>query len=211
MSDKYHSYKVNVPALKKKLDLAYSKAKKTARKRGRKMNNKLYSRVPRQSFGISKSVRGVHAYSQLYTYTAGSLGVFGGSQVWGLNTVFDPDKTGVGHFQYLRDQYAALYSRYKITGVRIEDTIADPSADGVVVVHKMKAPSDTSTVVGFSPTVVGEQPTCDLMYINNTGSQVRKYKRYYPMWKLCNLSKLQFDADFTTVSTITGANPALRS
>jgi hypothetical protein len=56
-------------------------------------------------------LRYVDTYS--VTITAGSIG----KQVMYLNSVFDPDNTGVGHQPLYRDTYAAIYDQYAVVKV----------------------------------------------------------------------------------------------
>jgi len=36
------------------------------------------------------------------------------SYAWNLNSIFDPNRTGIGHQPYGHDQYALLYNRYRV-------------------------------------------------------------------------------------------------
>jgi len=42
----------------------------------------------------------------------------GSSQVYNLNSLFDPDRTGTGHQPYGFDQMSALYNRYRVLNTR---------------------------------------------------------------------------------------------
>jgi len=41
-------------------------------------------------------------------------------QVFNLNSIFDPDRTGTGHQPLGRDQYATLYNRYRVLAVKVK-------------------------------------------------------------------------------------------
>ena len=43
--------------------------------------------------------------------------------------------------------------------------------------------------------------------INDSGGQVIQFRKYFPMHKLCNISKLQFKANVEDYSSTFGANP----
>lgn len=185
----------------------YRKTRKSSQWTNRPANPR-YGLV-RNMPGVSNSCYAVHSYVQNYPYTAGASGVYGTSQVWNLNDMFDPDKTGVGHQPYLHDTYSALYYRYKVIWVKVHQYITDPTADGIIVANYLRTPSNTSTIAGASPQVVNERPGCSTKIINNTGRQVVTYSRRIDIAKACGLSRAQFNADFTILSTTSGASPTL--
>lgn len=39
-----------------------------------------------------------------------------GRNVWSMNSIFDPNRTGVGHQPLYRDQWAAIYNHYRVLG-----------------------------------------------------------------------------------------------
>lgn len=51
-------------------------------------------------------------YTQVTTFT--NLTTVGSAQIFNLNSVFDPDRTGGGHQPYGFDQIAVLYNRYRV-------------------------------------------------------------------------------------------------
>lgn len=61
-------------------------------------------------------------------------GVGGLSQnVFRLNSVFDPNLTGVGHQPMGFDQYSALYERYRVKGCRVTVTFSNSSGTVAVL------------------------------------------------------------------------------
>ncbi|AXQ66272.1 MAG: putative capsid protein [Cressdnaviricota sp.] len=54
--------------------------------------------------------------------------------VFRLNSLFDPDYTGVGHQPRYFDQFAALFNRYRVDEVYIEMTLSTTSNMGAVVI-----------------------------------------------------------------------------
>lgn len=170
--------------------------------------NPMYGKTSKQ-FGLAEKYFSQHAYSQLYAFVAGAAGVFGTEQNWSLNDMFDPDFTGVGHQPYLRDQVAFLYGKYKVLGVKIELIASDPTADGVVLGVRINTPSDAGVLAGATPSTMGEKSNVQLKYLNNTGSQVVVWKKYYKMWQIAGVTKLQYDADYTNYSAAVGSSPTL--
>jgi len=54
------------------------------------------------------------------------------SQMYRLNSLFDPDKTNVGHQAYFRDQIIALYNEYQIYKAELISTVDIYTADANV-------------------------------------------------------------------------------
>lgn len=50
-------------------------------------------------------------------YNINALAGGAGVQIFNLNSTFDPDRTGVGHQPWGRDQIATLYNRYRVFAV----------------------------------------------------------------------------------------------
>ncbi len=65
-------------------------------------------------------------YAQTKLYTTGASGVSGTENAFSLNSLYDPDITGVGHQPYGFDQVAALYSNYLVTAVDIQIRAVTP-------------------------------------------------------------------------------------
>lgn len=186
---------------------ANMKLAKRKKRGGEKLSNPMYGRV-KNIAGLSEEVYLPMVYSQLYSFQCGTLGVFGTEQVWNLNSTFDIDLTGTGHQPYLRDQYAALYAKYKVLAVKINITCSDPSADGLVVAFQLSPPAGTVALAGQTPTTVGERPDTDLKYINNTGAQRVVFNRYRSIQSLSGLTKLQFGADLSQYCANVNSDPA---
>jgi len=55
-------------------------------------------------------------YAERYSFSAPGSNL-AGVQVFNLNSIFDPDRTGVGHQPLGRDQLALLYNRYRVFAV----------------------------------------------------------------------------------------------
>jgi len=55
-------------------------------------------------------------YSQVMTTSTATL--VGNNQIFNLNSIFDPDRSGAGHQPYGFDQLSALYNRYRVLRTR---------------------------------------------------------------------------------------------
>lgn len=148
-------------------------------------------------------------YSETFTFTSGVGGIFGTEQVMSLNSLFDPNTTGVGHQPYGHDELALLYKSYKVFGVLIKLTFTDPSDDGVACGARICSASSSQSMTSQSIAQVDEQPMSVVRYLNNTGNQKVVIKQYVPMYVLAGLTKLQFDATHNnSYTTSFGSSPA---
>lgn len=75
------------------------------------------------------------------------------SQIWNLNSTFDPDSTGVGHQPFGRDQIASLYNRYRVFGASWRLELSPTSAPISVSVIPINGSYILST-----PAAIREQP-----------------------------------------------------
>lgn len=149
------------------------------------------------------------AYSVSIKFVApGSTGLFGSEHKFNLNSQYDFDQTLIGHQPYGRDTLDSLYSRYKVTGLSWDLMIMDPSQDGVLIGIVWNTPSDQISLTGNIPERIREIPRTRIVNINNTGSQKMHVRGHQPMYKMCQVTKLQFDADIERFSAVSSSNPA---
>lgn len=150
-------------------------------------------------------------YSHVLTALAPQAvtGFFGAEHIFRLNSLYDPDFAGVGGQPYGFDQMAALYRRYKVTGVRIDISIYNPNEDGVIVGALLQPPEGTATLTGKSMEDIGDLPMCTYRVLHNTGNQRARIIQYMPMHKLAGLSPLQFKANAGDFVSLVTTNPAL--
>lgn len=83
-------------------------------------------------------------YAQDFNSSASAL-----DQVFNLNSIFDPDRTGTGHQPLGRDQYATLYNRYRVTDVKVKIVAVQDGGVGVspskLIVVADNDPADYTT------------------------------------------------------------------
>jgi len=84
--------------------------------------------VPRNIFGFPGSLTSILKYSDTLNVSSGS-GVNANGNVWRLNSVFDPDWSGIGHQPLYFDQFAAVYDNYVVLASKITATFS-PASDG---------------------------------------------------------------------------------
>lgn len=147
-------------------------------------------------------------YTESHHCYSGALGVFGPEHEFRLNSIFDPDKSGVGHQPYGYDQLALLYRKYKVNAVAVEIIFTDPSEDALVGAAIVQPPGGTFSLSGATPAQVKEQNMSTTRTINNTGSQVVRIKQFFPLASISGLTKLQFGADVDLFTALVTANPS---
>lgn len=192
------------------------------RKQRKSMYNTTNRKVVRKARGINRGFSGSQpfpqqkictlCYAQQGTLYSGTLQLFGTEQSFRVNSLFDPDKTGTGHQPMGFDQLMLLYFRYKVFAVKAEITWTNPSADGITVGYKLNNPADGANLGGMSVDRATESLTVRCRKINDTGSQVVRQTFYIPMYKLLQVTRLQFDSnllDYTGSSTTSPGHEAL--
>jgi hypothetical protein len=153
-------------------------------------------------------------FSQLqYTHTGslatGAAANCGSEQVFRLNSLYDPDFTGAGHQPYGFDQISPLYRQYKVTSVDIDIQLTDPSTDGILVAALVQPPAGTFSLTGKQGYAVSEKPGAEVRMLNDSGSQTARIKQHFEMSDLCQISKLEFDANQSNYVSAVTTNPAL--
>lgn len=139
-------------------------------------------------------------YAQTFDGTTNAVNTWGTDQIFRLNSLYDPDETGVGHQPYGFDQLALLYRRYKVSAVLVEIIARDPLDEGCYIGMQVIPPSGTGNLVGKTLDEIKERPMCAVRGIPNTGSQKVYLKQWIPIQTVSGLSPIQFKAnseDFT--------------
>lgn len=83
-------------------------------------------RIPR-AIGVPKHMFAKVRYTEQYQVSIAPSG--SDSREYRLNSVFDPDLTGVGGQPYYHDQYQAMFQRYRVYGCMVEFNISCSSAN----------------------------------------------------------------------------------
>lgn len=61
---------------------------------------------------------------------SGGTGV---SRSWNLNSIYDPDRTGVGHQPLGHDEWSTMYTRYRVYGISYEIALTNTGSTGMVI------------------------------------------------------------------------------
>lgn len=120
-----------------------------------------------------------------------------------LNSVYDPNRTGVGHQPYGRDQFAALYNRYRVISCSYR-VATIPSVEARVIQTACVPTNNTPPAIG-NIWEIREQPRCK--YIVQQPQADQKFvtgKVYLP--SLMGRTKAQYMADDNYQAQV-GATP----
>lgn len=125
----------------------------------------------------------------------------GFSYAFNLNSIFDPNRTGIGHQPYGHDTLASLYNRYRV--IKCAYTIQGFNSSNTVVVGAMPA----NELITFANTdEIMENPRCRwILQSAGGGIKVLKGSVYIP--SLVGRNKAQYMAD-DRYQAQTGASPA---
>ncbi len=139
-------------------------------------------------------------YSAVYNATTGTAF----DQLYRLNSLFDPDESGVGGQPTGFDQLAALYNRYRVWNTRWKFRILSTISSGVGLVL---VPSNNTTSLG---TLAGAQHAMSLPYAKWTstasGTRGENLMGQMDLALLNGRTHQQYIDDDTTAALVT-ANP----
>lgn len=120
------------------------------------------------------------------------------------NSLFDPNLTGTGHQPMYFDQYAALYSRYRVIGSAIQLDVVNISGDSALF-YVCEPNTDQSTIVDIS--TLYEQARSGAPKIIPIAQRITsRMKKYASTKKVCGLTRTQLFDDTFAASTV--SNPS---
>lgn len=155
--------------------------------------------IPRSIFGFPGSLTTVIRYNDTYKITLSSSTVNG--NIMRMNSVFDPDYSGIGHQALYFDQFSAVYDNYVVLGSNISASYGVVNAGvGPFVVGITSA-----NQVGFSSSqyTLSEQnkSTTALLGIS-AGTSIKTLRMNYDP-----VTCLGVTADDDTVQSSVSSNP----
>jgi len=184
-------------------------------KKARKMSRKKSSRAAYKLSNRSKGPMPSEFVTQL-SYAA-QVETTAGTPIWvfRMNSLFDPDRTGVGHQPYGRDQLANIYNRYRVNGFKYEVWGANASGgtNHAINIHAVPVDEVASAAAFTSAIQCMEQPgsktaiaTCSSSTAA-VGGEAAYVTGYIDLAHLTGRSKAQYRADDRYQSEM-GDNPA---
>jgi hypothetical protein len=126
--------------------------------------------------------------------------------VFNLNSLFDPDRSGVGHQPLGFDQWSAFYNRYRVDKA---DVIVDFSNNAASSFNCLIEGNNDATAIGtlaqFDAAV--ESPYCSAASLGTlTGIPVKRLKRSFDLARVTGVTRAKYKND-DLYSATTGANP----
>lgn len=134
-----------------------------------------------------------------------ALNIFGAERCWRLNSLFDPDLTGVGHQPYYYDQVSALYTSYRVFECAWEVTFTTPATINCFCAVMAATSQDTYSLTGKVSQFVREKPNTVSRIMGN-GDQPMTVIGSAKMWELEGQSYSNWLGDQSFQAT-TAANP----
>ncbi len=131
--------------------------------------------------GFAQSYRVQLPYADIYAMNMSLGGV--ANQNFRLNSVFDPDLSGVGHQPRWFDQLSALYSYYTVVAAHAECSLGPAAADNALLLTYLDGSGGTSTpsMGGASTAQNSELPGSTLdMSVSNAPAVSRAVSAYMP-------------------------------
>jgi len=157
----------------------------------------------RQSTGFPDSEWATIRYSDEVPITSG--GTYGQYTFRG-NSCFDPDETGIGHQPMYFDQYATVYSKYKVKSSRIRVTAANYNAAASAVIVLVPS-SEIVTITSYS--IAMEQPYAkrtEMLPVSTRAGVQTSVTSAMSTERILGLSPSQFAGE--DYSALTGATPS---
>ncbi len=123
--------------------------------------------------------------------------------VFALNSIFDPEQSGVGHQPYGRDQLAPLYLNYIVTSAIVSIEFYDTDQDGAFVGYQIQG--DTTT--GGTISALSEHPWSRSTSMANTGQQKNTFRMNIKNSAAVGLRSRQYYDDTDNNGATMGADP----
>lgn len=117
-----------------------------------------------------------------------SPGALTSSYVFNLNSLYDPDRTGVGHQPMMFDEWSTLYNRYKVHGCSWKISVSFPNTQTATCVY----PSNTSAAsADITDAAERRYATIKQTAGASTSHNIVKFKGYAKMRKLYGRKELE--------------------
>lgn len=202
--------------------MAYGKFKKrTFNRKGygkrKSFNSKSKSSVPNKmrfkpgpSYGIipepfPRTLKTQMKYAKIAAFTTNALQT-AVSHTFRLNSIWDPDQSGIGTTVVGHSNMASIYDRYLVTGAKVDIRYYDPSSDAIRVGCRLRI-NGTNPTAGQTMTQLIEQPLTYQSGLAASGSQLKTFSLYVPIYTLLGISKLEYMANTTNYSSDINSNP----
>ncbi len=150
-----------------------------------------------------------HKYMSLKYVTNLSVNIAAGvavQQTFNLNSIFDPDRTGVGHQPYLYDQMAALYNRYRVLHCFWKISYANNTGSYNAVVLPVNGLINTAITTSATYETAAELPFSTYKLVPGTGGFPVVFRGGIALNKLNGTPIIEYMSDDRTEAQV-GASP----
>lgn len=166
-------------------------------KRQRKFGGKTYKRKGRKmTISALKSLGPIPArYITKHKYSTAMVLSSGNSYSWlfNLNSLYDPDRTGVGHQPYGYDQLATLYNRYRV--IKCSYTINGIQSDTPGASIRIAAQPSNDIISYSDLSSMVESPRTKFICQGSAGSPLKTLHGWSYIPSLMGRNKAQYMAD----------------
>lgn len=146
-------------------------------------------------------------YSELFAMSYAGVGVANYYQ-FRINSIHDPNLTGIGHQPLAHDQFEYLYNRYRVYGMKYRITFTNQETTKHVEVMVQMRPNNT---VDTNAESIREAPYTvykSCLGVEGSGQAVKVAKGYASVPKIRGISRARMVAEDSLQSTF-GANPVM--
>lgn len=179
-------------------------------RRAKRMNKK---RAYKKRRTVLANTKALQPFAQRYITTLKYCETFKplntptGMNVWQLrlNSIFDPNLTGVGHQPYGRDQFEPIYGRYRV--ISCSYVINAWSSDGAAIQVAALPANEAHTPAFSSASEIRENPRAKYIVQNGQGADFKTLRGKVYLPSLVGRNKSQYMADDRFQATM-GSSPA---
>lgn len=157
-----------------------------------------------RAIGLPKQIYAKLKYSEISEVNLLAASTY--TQLYRLNSLFDPNETSTGGQPYYFDQYAALFQRYRVFGCKVEVTISTSSSTTNLFHPSVALLSWAGTAPSWGnlATAINSKRTVYRQLI--PGQTVAVLKKYYDCAAVAGVSKNEYHST-DTFQAATSANP----
>jgi len=171
------------------------------RRRIRPNNRRLANRVPNGASPVAKKHLVRLKYADLFSFSM--LTLTAQQQAFNMNSVFDPDKTGVGHQPYGYDQLAALFNAYRVYKFKWHLEFAGANDR----LHITVLPINGTAIGTGTQSALAEQPLAVTKAMSFSGGFPVKFSGSQYLPRFTGASATQYRTD-DRYSSLIGVSPA---
>lgn len=166
---------------------------------------------PQKQVGYLPFAKVFHArlpYVAAATFSTPATGL-AGSYTYRLNSIFDPDFTGVGTQPQQYDQLAGIYGSYIVHAAKVDLEFSNPTNDSLFVGMNFYHNESLSGAImnGKALSTISEHRNTRMVPLVNSGKQTRKLSMYVPIHTLLGIPKVVYTSDRENYASLIGANP----